>query len=361
MKLLVLGGTQFVGRHFVEAALRAGHELTLFNRGQTAAALFPRLETRHGDRRRDLSALATGSWDAVVDCCGYLPSEVEHSAALLRERAGRYVYISSVSAYASFAQPNGESSPLGVPIDPNTENVDGASYGPLKAACEAVVLRHFADGRALILRPALVVGPHDPTQRFTYWPARLALSGDAGPVLVPGRPEDALQFIDARDLAEFALQGLASGLAGVFNVATGPGLYTRADLLAACAAAAGRQPPLVWAGDQPLLDLGVKPWVDLPLWLPPDGAYAMLMQCSNAAALAAGLRLRPLAETVADTLAWWRSLPLDSQVFTRAGLAREREAELLAQLRAGGQTRRSLARHRARRCPCPTHARRCCR
>eukprot|EP01137_Pigoraptor_chileana_P015270 Opistho-2@70984 len=161
MRILILGGTQFVGRHLVEAAQAAGHELTLFNRGRTAASLFPDLELRRGDRRSDLSALVQGRWDAVIDACGYLPGEVERSTALLRGRVGLYVFISSVSAYASFEQPNEEDSPLGPLQDPDTEIVDGASYGPLKAACEQRVAVNFP-GQALIIRPGPVVGPHDP-------------------------------------------------------------------------------------------------------------------------------------------------------------------------------------------------------
>lgn len=332
MKILVLGGTQYVGRHLVEAALARGHDLTLFNRGRTAAALFPQLERRQGDRRQDLSILAEGEWDAVIDTCGYLPRELEASCALLARRVGRYLYISSISAYAGFAAPNDEASPLGRLedlADPGTEIVDGASYGPLKAACEAPVLRHFGE-RALILRPGLVVGPYDPTQRFTYWPARVARAVDGEALLVPGRPDDGLQFIDARDLAAFALAALEQGRCGVYNVVAAAGQWRRGELLDLCAAAAGVRPTWAWAAEARLLELGVKPWTELPLWLPQQGEYAAFMHSANAKALAAGLRIRPLAETVADTLAWWRGLPAEAQAFTKAGLSREREAELLA-------------------------------
>ncbi|QPF76556.1 epimerase [Roseateles sp. DAIF2] len=316
----------------VEAALARGHDLTLFNRGRTAGALFPQLERRRGDRRLDLSALAEGQWDAVLDCCGYLPREVEASAALLAGRVGRYLYISSISAYASFATPNDEGSPLGVLSDPATEVVDGASYGPLKAACEAPVRRHLGPDRALILRPGLVVGPHDPTQRFSYWPARVARARDAEPVLVPGRADDALQGIDARDLAAFALDALERGLGGTFNVVSGPGQWRRGALLQACAAAAGVAPRWAWADEAWLQAAQVKPWTELPLWLPAQGEYAAFMHTATERALAAGLRIRPLAETVADTLAWWRGLPEGEQGFSKAGLSPAREAELLARL-----------------------------
>jgi 2'-hydroxyisoflavone reductase len=335
MRLLVLGGTQFVGRHIVETALARGHELTLFNRGQTAASLFPQIECRRGDRRGDLSALASGEWDAVLDTCGYLPREVEASARLLVGRVGRYAYISSISAYASFSQPGDEQSPLAsvqTLADPDTEVVDGASYGPLKAACEARVQLAFGETRSLLIRPGLVVGPHDATQRFTYWPARLAQARDDEPVLAPGSPQDGLQFIDARDLAAFVLDQVEQGASGAYNAVAAPAQWTRAELLSSCAAVAGTRPRLVWVDSATLLARGAKPWNELPLWLPDAHEYAGFMQASNAKALAAGLRIRPLAETVADTLAWWRSLPPEQQAFSKAGMSAEREAELLAGL-----------------------------
>lgn len=333
MRILVIGGTQFVGRHLVEAALARGHELTLFNRGQTAAALFPQLECRRGDRRSDLSALATGEWDAVIDSCGYLPREVAASASLLDARVGRYVFISSVSAYASFDAPNHEGSALGVLADPDTETVDGASYGPLKAACEAALARHVGE-RALLIRPGLVVGPHDPTQRFSYWPARVSRCAAGEAVLAPGRADEGLQFIDARDLARFTLSLLERGASGAYNAVAAPGQWTRGELLQTCAQVAGVAPRWVWAESETLQALGVKPWIDLPLWLPPSGEYASFMAIDKRKALGAGLQIRPLAETVADTLHWWRSLPPEQQRFERAGLSPAREAELLAALPA---------------------------
>lgn len=335
MNILILGGTQFVGRALAEAALAAGHRLTLFNRGRSGTGLFPQAQHLRGDRSGDISALARGEWDAVIDSCGYLPREVEATASLLKGRVGRYLYISSVSAYASFAQPNDEGSALGRLADPDTEVVDGASYGPLKAACEMRLRQHFNE-QALVLRPGLIVGPHDPTQRFSYWPARVALAQDGEPLLVPGQPGDALQFIDARDLAAFALSLLAQGRAGTFNAVAAPGQWTRGELMAACAAAAGVRPRWVWAEDQRLLDLGVKPWIELPLWLPQTGDHISFMECDNRAALRAGLTIRPLAETVADTLAWWRALPAEAQVFSKAGVRPDREQALLHALASAG-------------------------
>lgn len=358
MNLLVIGGTRFVGRHFVDAALAAGHALTLFNRGQSGAAPAGVVQ-RLGDRRSDLSALAQGSWDAVVDTCGYLPAEVRAMAEGLRGRVDRYLYISSVSAYADASTANPESAPLGRFDSPEaalTEVVDCASYGPLKALCEAQVLAAFGE-RALILRPGLVVGPHDPTQRFTYWPARLARAtpGQAvpdqpvlmpnqpvlmpnHPVLVPGPADAAVQYIDARDLAGFMLTLLArpAGAApGIFNVVGRPGQYTRADLMRACAAAAGTAPDLHWVDIARLLALGLQAWRDLPLALPDEPGLRRFLEVDNRRATAAGLLTRTLADTVADTLAWHRSLPLAQQAFDQAGLTPEREAAALADLAAG--------------------------
>ncbi|RQO57942.1 epimerase [Paucibacter sp. KBW04] len=330
MRLLVLGGTQFVGRHLVEAALAQGHELTLFNRGQTGAALFPasaQLRRVQGDRRGDLSGLAQGEWDAVLDCCAYLPREVEAMARLLQGRVGRYLLVSSVSAYASFAAPNREDSPLGVLIDPLTEEVAGANYGPLKAACEAQLRQHFAQAFTIV-RPSLVVGPYDPTQRFTYWPARIGRARPGEQLLMPITDEAPLQFIDARDLAEFILHLLASDRSGVFNAASTPGSILGRDLLQACVQATGLgfEPSWRRADLAPLMAQGLRPWVDLPLCLPAEPEYAAFMRCENQAALEAGLRLRPLLDTVADTWAWWRRLPAAEQVFSKAGLSPEREA-----------------------------------
>lgn len=332
MNLLIIGGTQFVGRHLVEAACRRGDRVTVFNRGRTADELPPQVERRRGDRRADLSALAEGEWDAVIDCCGYLPSEVGHLVDALAGRFGCYAFISSVSAYASTRTPNDEDAPLGTLDDPHTEVVDGRTYGPLKALCEAALARRVPADQRLVIRPGLVVGPHDPTQRFTWWPARLARAAEDGqPVLAPGDAQRPLQFVDARDLADFVLLALDRGVRGAFNVISPPAFTTMGGLLAACAQAAGApDATLQWIDEHTLLRADAKPWTDLPLWLPAEGEYTAFMDVPTDRAQAAGLRIRPLAETVADTLAWWRSLPPERQAFTKAGLPPSREAVLLA-------------------------------
>lgn len=334
MNLLIIGGTQFVGRHVMEAALSRGERLTVFNRGVTASALPPGVEWIRGDRRADLSGLSTGRWDAVIDTCGYLPGEVARMAEALDARVGRYVFVSSVSAYASSAAPNREDSPLGRIHDEDTEVVDGRSYGPLKAACERVLVERFGR-RALLVRPGLVVGPNDPTQRFTWWPARVARALLNGlPMLAPGEPERRLQFIDARDLAEFILHAIATDCSGPVNAVAPAGFTTMGRLLQACGDAVGQQPKLVWATAAQLQREGIAPWVPMPLWLPAEGEHAAFMEVDTALARQQGLRTRALHDTVSATLAWWRSLPADQQRFDKAGLTPEREAQVLARLAA---------------------------
>jgi 2'-hydroxyisoflavone reductase len=232
MRLLVLGGTTFAGRHLVELALERGHDVTLFNRGQTGPGLFPDVERVLGERAGDLAGLRGRRFDAVADMSGYLPADVERSAALLAETAGRYLFVSSRSVYADHSFPGAnEDSPIGeLPEGEPDDEVTAESYGPLKARCEQAVLDAFGD-RAVILRPGLIVGPHDPTGRFTYWPRRVAEGGD---VLAPEPPGQPIQVIDARDLAAFALDLLERGTGGTFDVVSPAGMLTLGGVLDAC-------------------------------------------------------------------------------------------------------------------------------
>ncbi len=295
MKLLVIGGGRFVGHHVVEAACARGDEVTVFNRGMTRDVWPAGVHVLIGDRRGDLSALARGSWDAVVDTCGYPPAEVARMAAALTGRIGRYVFISTISVYADFSQPVDESAPLGQIADAGTSVVDGRTYGPLKALCEAALRQQFGSRdtqRVLCLRPGLIVGPDDPTDRFTYWPLRLARAVDGGPVLAPGTAQAPVQCIDVRDLAAFVLDAIGQGLAGTFNVASPAGQWTFGELLRLCAAEAGAgagAAPIVWSPSERLEALGVQPWLDLPLWLPALGEYA----CLHAGGLRGGAAGRP--------------------------------------------------------------------
>jgi len=322
VRLLVLGGTKFLGRHAVDAALADGHEVTTFTRGRTNPDLFPDVEHLHGDRDGDLAALEAGRWDGVVDTSGYVPRIVRQSAELLRDRVDRYVFVSSISVYADFSAPVDESTPLEELEDPGSESIE-EHYGALKAACERVVEEVYGE-RSARVRAGLIVGPHDPTDRFTYWPRRIALGGD---VLAPGDPEAPVQFIDARDLGRWLVELALEGPGGTFN-ATGPDEpLTFAALLERARTATGSDANVVWVDDQPVLDAGVQPWTELPLWLP-GTEYAGLPRADVSRARAAGLRYRPVEETVADTLAWDRTVPGD-----RPTLSHEREQAILAALR----------------------------
>jgi 2'-hydroxyisoflavone reductase len=329
MRLLIIGGTIFLGRHLVEAALARGHRITLFNRGRHGAELFPEVERIQGDRDGGLEALAGRSWDAVIDTCGYVPRIVRSSAELLAPSVGHYTFISSISVYPEYSKVGiDEGDPVGTLADPTVEEVTGESYGPLKALCEQAA-EAAMPGRVLTIRPGLIVGPHDPTDRFTYWPARVARGG---PYLAPERPGYLVQVIDVRDLADWTIALVEAGAVGVYN-ATGPERPLELGaILAACRAAGGVEAEPVWASAAFLAERGVAPWSELPLWVPEAADTVGFSQIDCAKAIAAGLRFRPLAATVADTLAWAAARPADHQ--WRAGLPAERERELLAELRA---------------------------
>ena len=329
MKILILGGTVFVGRHLVEAAQARGHAVTLFNRGRHNADLFPGVEKLRGDRDGDgLDALAGRSWDAVLDTCGYVPRIVRQSAELLAGSASRYVFISSISVYADTRVPGvDESSPLGTLEDTTTEEIAGDTYGPLKVLCEQAVQTAFPDG-ALIIRPGFIVGPHDPTDRFTYWPHRVAQGED---VLAPGRPDQPLQVIDARDLAEWMIRLMEQGATGVYN-ATGPDYpLTLGEVLQTCKSVSGSDARFVWATDEFLKENEADTFTLLPFYLPASSDSAGIMGASIAKAVADGLTFRPLADTINDTLTWDNTRPSDDP--RKVGLSRERERELLEKIR----------------------------
>ena len=312
MRLLVLGGTRFLGRHLVEAALARGDDVTIFTRGRLPVPWGDRVTALAGDRDPQLApgldALAAGAWDAVVDCSGYVPRVVEASARLLAARTNRYVFVSSMSVYAKTEQPGmDERTAVATLDDPATEQVM-EHYGALKAACEAVVERIFAE-RATNVRPGLIVGPLDGTDRFGYWVARFvrpSLLGDrAASAVVPAPRERPVQFIDARDLANWLLEICTRDVPGAFNACSPAFHFTMGDLVDAVVAASPAAPAPAWIDDATLVDAGVTPWTGLPLWLPPrepDSGGFMTMDCSRAQR--AGLEIRPLADTVVDTAAW---------------------------------------------------------
>ena len=323
MKLLILGGTIFVGKALVEEATRRGHEVTLFHRGKHNPGLFPAVETILGDRTTDLSLLARRSWDAVIDTCGYLPAVVQQSAEFLKHSAGHYTFISSISVYSDLSKPGvDENSQLGELADPTVTEVTGETYGPLKVLCEAEAEKAMP-GRTLNLRPGLIVGPNDPTDRFTYWVKRV---GEGGEVLSPDRPELPVQFIDARDLAAWNLDLIEAGKTGIYN-ATGPErLLSMGEVLDACKQITGSDASFVWASEEFLLKNEVAPWSELPLWVPTsEGAGFSAIDCSKG--IRDGLTFRPLSETIRDTFEWLASRPKDYAM--KAGLSREKEQTVL--------------------------------
>lgn len=341
MRILVLGGTRFIGIHLTRLAGERGHTVTLFNRGRTRTGLFPRLEHLKGDRNGELDALRGRSWDAVIDDSGYVPRHVRLSAELLAPHVQQYLFVSTVSVYASTARPNEESSATARIADETVEKVDGETYGPLKALCERAA-ESAMPGRVTVLRPGLIVGPQDNTDRFTYWPARAARGGE---FLAPGTPADGIQFIDARDLAKFALHALENGTKGTFNVVSAPGKITMGDLvsqsiLAANALVRPVPPPHAnWAPADFLEAQKVQPWSDMPVWLPGTGDSAGFAQTLATRAQGAGLTIRPLRDTVRDTLAWHLTRPRSEQSALKAGIAPEREREVLAAWRGGPPSR----------------------
>lgn len=325
MRILILGGTVFLGRALVEAALERGHTLTLFNRGQSNPNLFPSVENLRGDRASDLSALQGRRWNAVIDTCGFVPRVVRQSAELLAHAVEHYTFISTLSVYADPSKVGlDESAPVGKLADETTEQVTGETYGPLKALCEQVV-EQTLPGRALIIRPGLIVGPHDPTDRFTYWPHRVARGGE---VLAPGRPDRPIQFIDVRDLAGWTLRMVEAGKTGVYNADGKAGAVTMEQLLETCQSVSGSDATFTWVSEEFLAAHQVSEWIEMPLWIPefdPANAGFFAFDCRKA--IAAGLSFRPLAETVRATLEWDATRRSDHE--WRAGLTRQREAELL--------------------------------
>jgi 2'-hydroxyisoflavone reductase len=314
VRLLVLGGPRFLGRAVADAALGRGHELTFFNRGRTNPALYPEAERIVGDRTKDLGALEGREWDAVIDTCGYLPSVVRASAEAL-SGSGLYCFVSSVSVYADVSVPADEDSPVARLGELPDDEVTDESYGALKALCEDAV-RDVCGSRAVVVRPGLIVGPHDPTGRFTYWPHRIARGGD---VLAPGPPERPTQVIDVRDLGEWVVTLCETSTSGTYN-AIHPGV-SFSELVETCSAVAASDTAATWVTDEFLLAEGVGEWMELPLWLA-DPAYAAADRVVVSRAVEAGLSFHPLADTVRATLDL-------AETVDGVGLTPGREAALL--------------------------------
>ena len=337
LRILVLGGTRFIGLHMAEYATQRGHALTFFNRGKTHTDRFPGIERIRGDRNGDIGGLAGRKWDAVIDNSGYVPRQVSASAGLLEPNVSHYVFVSSVSVYPDFSTPRDEDSAVARLADESIEKVDNDTYGPLKALCERAALGVFGPGRTTLIRPGLIVGPDDNTDRFTWWPARAARGGA---MLAPGTPRDRIQVIDVRDLARFTLHTIEQGTGGTFNLVSPPGRFTMGELIDESIRAARRlakpavPPSAVWVPPAFLEAQKIEPWSDLPVWLPASGESAAFADTSAARALAAGLVVRPLRDTVVDTLAWHLKRPAAEQDKLKAGLATDRELAALAAWRA---------------------------
>lgn len=341
LRILILGGTGFIGPHQVAYALARGHKLTLFNRGRRPREWPAEVEELTGDRNTgDLKALEGREWDVCIDNPTTLPFWVRDAGQVLKGKVKRYIFVSTISAYAANDKPADETAALAVypDADPLVETAEtfrakGWLYGPLKAASEKEAARQFGAAAVTIVRPGLIVGPGDETDRFTYWPVRLARGGE---VLAPGDGKDPAQFIDARDIAEWIVRLAETGTTGAFN-ATGPARPTTlAEVLAGVSAAVGGDAKLTWVPTSFLEAEKVSPWSDLPVWIPGQGETAGFARRDIRKALASGLTYRPLAVTAKETLAWFRTLPAERQAKLKAGLTPEREAALLAKWAARG-------------------------
>ena len=335
MDILVLGGTGFIGPHMVRKALQRGHSVTLFNRGRTNNALFPDLETIKGDRGGDLSVLKDRKWDAVIDNSGYVPRHVQNSAAILAANIGQYLYISTISVYDSLQIGNDEESKLATIDDETIEEVTGETYGPLKALCEKRAQAEISADKLTILRPTYICGPGDHTDRFSYWPVRVAKGGE---MLLPGGPEYPLQIIDVRDLANFTIDCLEQKITDTYNTVTPVGSYSMGQVLADSQATSSATVDPVWVDEafatEAVESSQIPNWGMFPIWHGLNGDESKASSVSGEKAVAAGLHNRPVKETIRDLLQWWRTLPEDRTTTMKAGMTAEQEAELIAAWKA---------------------------
>ncbi len=319
LKILILGGTHFLGIHLAEEFQERGHELTLFNRGVQNPDLFPDIEKLQGDRDGNLHALEGRHWDAVIDTSGHLPRIVEQSAQVLAGATKHYTFISTIGVYENFHKFHiDESYPIAQLREPQSEVITDKTYGALKGLCEAVVQHYFPE-QTLIIRPGLIVGPNDPTDRFTYWVKRIA---EGGEVLAPAHQP--VQFIDVRDLSKWIVQMVENQATGIYNAA-GESLSLEL-LLQGCQQASPKKTYVTWVSEEFLLQKSVQDWVELPLWLSNKRQMPGFFHINSQKAIRSGLTLRPLAETIEATLKW--DMARDN-VRLQAGLDRSKEKELL--------------------------------
>ena len=332
-RVLILGGTGFIGPHFVHALTTAGHTVTLFNRGKRDPEAKQGVEQLLGDRNDNLESLKGRDWDAIVDNSGYTPGQVKLSTDLLRAHSKHYVFISSIAVYEDFQDPPIDESHKLAPIgDMRQDKLEGDNYGPLKVLCEAVVQKAYAK-HANIIRPTYIAGPGDFSDRFTYWPFRVAQGGE---MLAPGTPDDPIQYIDVRDLADFVRVSVEKRVAGVFNLTTPPRWATMGKLLEASRRVTGADTKVRWASTEFLMEQkaaepGMWASQEIPIWAPPSGQSLGHGLVASARAEAKGLRYRPLETTIRETLEWQKGRPPEKQKL-RSGLTPEREAEQLPKL-----------------------------
>jgi 2'-hydroxyisoflavone reductase len=336
LRILILGGTGFTGPFQIQYALKRGHKITTFNRGKTHPGETPEgVEQLIGDRNGQLDALKNRQWDVVIDNPTSAPVWVRDAAQILKGNVDRYVFISTISVYADTSKPGtDESAPLAKYTGPDAMKESRESiiaskfalYGPLKALSEQEAEKWFPK-KTLIIRPGLIVGPRDETDRFTYWPMRVDRGGE---ILAPGAPSDPVQFIDGRDLAEWTIRMVENGETGIYN-ATGPAQQLGiGNMLETMKSAVSSKAKFTWVNADFLAAQKVEPWSDMPVWIPPRGEEAGGNQINNKRALAKGLIFRALADTTRDTVAWFKSQPQDRQSKLKAGLSPERETEVLA-------------------------------
>ena len=346
MKLLILGGTRFVGRHLVTAALARNHEITLFNRGKHRgkhpSAALTSVETIYGDRNSDLAKLQGRRWDAVVDTCGYLPRTVRASAEILFDSIDVYVFISSLSVYADVSVVGvDETAPTATLTSEQLKTANeidssgqtsavtyGKMYGGLKALCEQAA-EEVLPNRVLIIRPGLIIGPYDYTDRFTYWVQRVARADEAREVLAPGQPSRYVQFIDVRDLAEWTVRMIEREETGVYNANGIPHNITMERVLEECKLVGNSDASFTWVSDTFLMQEKVAPWSEMPLWMPEESAPHlkgfMFINCNKA--VGSGLSFRPLNDTIKDTLTWRETNCLNEEL--KAGIDPDKEQRLL--------------------------------
>lgn len=327
LDLLILGGTGFLGPHIVDAALAQGHKVTLFNRGKTNPHLYPELEKIVGDRKtKDIEKLVGRKFDAIIDTSAYFPRVVDLAMEVLKDNIGLYLLVSTISVYKDWSKPDmDEKSAVGVLDEPTTEIITNETYGPLKALCEKAAEKHMP-GKVFTIRPGLIVGPLDKTDRFTYWPVRIKKGGE---VLAPGDGSDFIQYIDVRDLAEWMIYGIEQQMNGIYNAQSNGRDITIKQLLDTCVKNLNPGAKLVWVDTSFLEKHDVTPWADMPVWIPAKDDNAGSGMMSSKKAYANGLKQRSIDNIVNDCYNWFISLPAERQEKLGAGISQEKEMAVL--------------------------------